>query len=147
MRERGRAFFERFPERDGRHTFGPAERRSFLDQNREAYDDLAAAVKQVEAELSAMNPKPEEVIALARRAAETRRELAFLMESDEKSYVYWFERRGRGVFLAATPIDVSQILREKLFDQFDTVILTSATLAVGGRFDYLKQRLGVMPRG
>src|SRR5271169_6296069 len=145
MRERSRSFFERFPEREGRYTFGPAERRSFLDQNREAYDDLAAAVKQVEAELSALIPKPEEVVALARRAAETRRELAFLLESDEKSYVYWFERRGRGVFLAATPIDVSQILREKLFDQFDTVILTSATLAVGGRFDYVKQRLGVLP--
>jgi ATP-dependent DNA helicase DinG len=82
---------------------------------------------------------------MARRAAETRRELAFLMESEEKSYVYWYERRGRGVFLAATPIDVSEILREKLFERFDTVVLTSATLAVGGRFDYLKQRLGVMP--
>ena len=40
---------------------------------------------------------------------------------------------------------MSEILRERLFDQFDTVILTSATLAVGGRFDYLKQRLGVLP--
>src|ERR1019366_4720313 len=60
-------------------------------------------------------------------------------------YVYWYERRGRGIVLAATPIDVSEILREKLFDQFDTVILTSATLAVGGKFDYLKQRLGVLP--
>ncbi|MGH9756604.1 MAG: ATP-dependent DNA helicase, partial [Candidatus Acidiferrales bacterium] len=59
--------------------------------------------------------------------------------------VYWYERRWRGVFLAATPIDVSSILREKLFDTFDTVVLTSATLAVGGRFDYLKQRLGVLP--
>jgi ATP-dependent DNA helicase DinG len=145
MRERARSFFERFPEREGRYPFGPAERNAFLDQNREAYDDLAAAVKRTEAELSAIAPKPEEIIALARRAAETRRELAFLMESEEKSYVYWYERRGRGVFLAATPIDVSQILREKLFDQFDTVILTSATLAVGGRFDYLKQRLGVLP--
>ncbi len=145
MRERARAFFERFPEREGRYPFGPAERNAFLDQNREAYDDLAAAVKRTEAELSAITPKPEEIIALARRAAETRRELAFLMESEEKSYVYWYERRGRGVFLAATPIDVSQILREKLFDQFDTVILTSATLAVEGRFDYLKQRLGVLP--
>ncbi len=102
-------------------------------------------MKRIEAELSALTPKPEEVIALARRAAEMRRELAFLMESEEKSYVYWYERRGRGVFLAATPIDVSEILRERLFDQFDTVILTSATLAVGGRFDYLKQRLGVLP--
>jgi ATP-dependent DNA helicase DinG len=145
MRERARSFFERFPEREGRYPFGPPERHAFLDQNREAYDDLAAAVKRVEAELSALAPKPEEIVALARRAAEMRRELTFLLESEEKSYVYWYERRGRGVFLAATPIDVSEILREKLFDQFDTVVLTSATLAVGGRFDYLKQRLGVLP--
>ena len=47
--------------------------------------------------------------------------------------------------LTATPIDVSEILREKLFEQFDTVVLTSATLAVGGRFDFLKQRLGLQP--
>lgn len=145
MRERARSFFERFPEREGRYPFGPAERHAFLDQNRETYDELASAVKRVEAELSALTPKPEEIVALARRAAEMRRELAFLFESEEKTYVYWYERRGRGVFLAATPIDVSEILREKLFDQFDTVVLTSATLAVGGRFDYLKQRLGVLP--
>jgi ATP-dependent DNA helicase DinG len=145
LRERARSFFERFPEREGRYPFGPVERHAFLDQNREAYDELASAVKRIETELSALTPKPEEVIAMARRASETRRELAFLLESEEKGYVYWYERRGRGIFLAATPIDVSQILREKLFDQFDTVILTSATLAVAGRFDYLKQRLGVLP--
>ena len=145
LRERARSFFERFPEREGRYPFGPAERHAFLDSSREEYGELASALKRVEAELSALTPKPEEVIGMARRAAETRRELAFLMESEEKSYVYWYERRGRGVFLAATPIDVSEILRERLFEQFDTVVLTSATLAVGGRFDYLKQRLGVMP--
>ncbi|HYL69080.1 MAG TPA: ATP-dependent DNA helicase [Candidatus Limnocylindria bacterium] len=145
VRERGRSFFENFPEREGRFSFQPAERQAFLEQNRESYDDLTAAVKRLETELSALQPKPEEVVTLARRAAEMRRELEFLLESNEKSYVYWYERRGKGVFLAATPIDVSEILREKLFDQFDTVVLTSATLAVGGRFDYLKQRLGVQP--
>lgn len=145
VRERARAFFERFPEREGRFPFGPAERKSFLEQNRENFDELCAAVKRIETELSALSPKPDEVIVLARRAAEVRRELSFLLESEEKSYVYWYERRGRGVFLAATPIDVSEILREKLFEQFDTVILTSATLAVEGRFEYLKQRLGVLP--
>jgi ATP-dependent DNA helicase DinG len=145
VRERARSFFEGFPEREGRFTFGAAERESFLEQHREAYDNLASAVKRAEAELSALTPKPEEVITLARRASEIRRELAFLLESEEKSYVYWYERRGRGVFLTATPIDVSEILREQLFDQFDTVILTSATLAVAGRFDYLKQRLGLQP--
>jgi ATP-dependent DNA helicase DinG len=57
--------------------------------------------------------------------------------------VYWFERRAKGVFVAATPIDVSDLLRERLFEPFETIILTSATLAVGGRFDFLKQRLGI----
>ena len=145
MRERGHSFFETFPEREGRFPFEQAERAAFLQRNLERYEELASAVKRVETELSALQPKPEEVITLARRASEIRRELEFLLESEEKSYVYWYERRGKGVFLAATPIDVSQILREKLFDQFDTVVLTSATLAVGGRFDYLKQRLGIQP--
>ena len=145
MREIARSFFERFPERDGRFPFGPTERQSFLEQNREAYDEFSRAVKRIETELSALSPKPEEVVTLARRASESRRELAFLLESEEKSYVYWYERRGRAVFLAATPIDVSEILRERLFERFDTVVLTSATVAVAGRFDYLKQRLGVLP--
>src|SRR6202050_875534 len=145
VRERARAFFEHFPEREGRFPFGAAERKSFLEQHHEAFEDLAAAVKRIETELSAMTPKPEEVITLARRAAELRRELEFLLESEEKSYVYWYERRGKGIVLTATPIDVSEILREKLFDQFDTVVLTSATLAVGGRFDFLTQRLGLQP--
>ena len=145
MREKARHFFEGFPEREGRYPFEPPDRKSFLERNHETHEELASAMKRVETELSALSPKPEEVITLARRASELRRELAFLLESEEKSYVYWYERRGRGVFLAATPIDVSGILRERLFEQFDTVVLTSATLAVGGRFDYLKQRLGVLP--
>jgi ATP-dependent DNA helicase DinG len=145
VRERARSFFESFPEREGRYPFGPIERRNFLEQNREAFDQLTSAVKRAETELSALSPKPEEVLTLARRASEVRHELEFLLESEEKNYVYWYERRGRGVFLAATPIDVSEILRQQLFEQFDTVVLTSATLAVGGRFDYLKQRLGIQP--
>ncbi|MGD0306267.1 MAG: ATP-dependent DNA helicase [Candidatus Acidiferrales bacterium] len=143
VRERAHSFFEKFPEREGRFPFGPAERKSFLERNQEAFDELCAAVKRIETELSALQPKPEEVITLARRAAELRREFTFLLESEEKSYVYWYERRGKGFILTATPIDVSQLLSERLFEQFDTVILTSATLAVGGNFDFLKQRLGI----
>lgn len=143
IRERAHAFFEAFPEREGRFPFEQAERAAFLEHNRELYEGLAAALKRLETELSALSSKPEEVLNIARRAAELRRELAFLLESEEKGYVYWFERRGKGVYLVATPIDVSNILREKLFEQFDTIVLTSATLAVGGRFDYVKQRLGI----
>ncbi len=143
MRERSHGFFEIFPAREGRYPFEPAERATFVEQNRENYEEFAAALKRVETEMAALPAKPEEIVSLARRAAEARRELTFLLESNEKNYVYWFERRGRGVFLAATPIDVSAILREKLFEPFDTVVLTSATLAVAGHFDYLKQRLGL----
>ncbi len=143
LREGSRKFFETFPSREGRFPFDPRERAAFLEQHREAFDDLVAALKRLETELAAIPSKPEEVLTVARRAFELRGELAFLLESNERNYVYWFERRGKGVFLAATPIDVSQILREKLFGQFDTLILTSATLAVGGRFDFLKQRLGM----
>jgi ATP-dependent DNA helicase DinG len=143
IRERHRSFFEAFPPRDGRFPFTRGEREAFLEQNREAYDELASSLKGLETEFAAVTPKAEELTRIARRSFELRQELAFLFESNEKNYVYWYERRNKGVFLAATPIDVSQILRERLFEAFDTVILTSATLTVGGRFDYIRQRLGI----
>src|SRR3989449_6204839 len=143
IRERSRTFFEAFPAREGRFPFTRQEREAFLEQNREASDALASALKTLEAELAAAAQKPEELIRLSRRSFEMRQELAFLFESHERNFVYWFERRNKGVFLAATPIDVSQILRERLFEQFDTVVLTSATLTVGNRFDYIRQRLGL----
>jgi ATP-dependent DNA helicase DinG len=143
LRERARSFFETFPAREGRFAFDGNQRAGFLEQNREAYDEMLAALKRLEAEIAGLPSKPDEIVAIARRSFELRSELALLLESNEKNYVYWFERRGKGVFLAATPIDVSGILRERLFEAFDTVVLTSATLAVGNRFDFLKQRLGV----
>ncbi len=47
------------------------------------------------------------------------------------------------VFLQATPIEVGQILRECLWSKIETAVLTSATLAVGGQFSYIQQRLGI----
>jgi ATP-dependent DNA helicase DinG len=147
VRERSREFFGRFPAREGRFPFESAARSKFLESNREAYDALTQALRRIETELAAVKGRPEELVAMARRAAELRGEIGFLVESDQHGFVYWYERRGKGLFLAATPIDVSDILREKLFETFETVVLTSATLAVGGTFDYLKQRLGVQMAG
>jgi len=143
IRERSRTFFEQFPPREGRFPFSRQEREAFLEQHREAYDALLSSLKSLETEMAAQTGKPEELARLARRSFELRQELMFLFESNEKNFVYWYERRNKGVFLTATPIDVSQTLRERLFEQFDTVILTSATLTVGGRFDYIRQRLGL----
>jgi ATP-dependent DNA helicase DinG len=143
IRERSRAFFDAFPPRDGRFNFTRSEREAFLEQNHEAYDALLNALKGMETEFAALTQKPEELLRVARRSFELRQELAFLFESNEKNYVYWFERRNKGIFLAATPIDVSSLLRERLFEAFDTVILTSATLTVEGRFEFIRQRLGL----
>ncbi len=143
IREKCRAFFDTFPQKDGRFPFSRHEREAFLEQNREAYDALLNALKGLETEFAALPSKPEELLRIARRSFEIRQEFSFLFESNERNYVYWFERRNKGVFLAATPIDVSQILRERLFEPFDTVILTSATLTVAGRFEFIRQRMGV----
>jgi len=143
VRERTRAFFEAFPPRDGRFPFARSERDAFVERHREAYDSILTALKGLETEIAAMVQKPEELLRIARRSFELRQEAAFLFESNEKNYVYWYERRNKGVFLTATPIDVSQILRQRLFEQFDTVVLTSATLTVGGRFEFIRQRLGL----
>jgi len=143
IREKSRAFFDSFPPRGGRFPFARQEREAFLEQNREGYDALLNACKVMETEFAALPQKPEELTRIARRSFEIRQEFSFLFESNEKNFVYWFERRNKGVFLAATPIDISQILREKLFEAFDTVILTSATLTVAGRFEFIRQRLGL----
>lgn len=64
----------------------------------------------------------------------------------EESTCRWFEmKRGtRGVMLklCSSPLDVAKSLKSVLFDRFRTVIMTSATLTVGGRFDYLERRTG-----
>ncbi len=61
--------------------------------------------------------------------------------------VYWIDgagERGNKLELASAPVEVAQHFREKLFDRNQSVILTSATLSVGGRsgFDFFKERFG-----
>jgi ATP-dependent DNA helicase DinG len=80
---------------------------------------------------------------LARRAGELRTELRFLLRGGDDEYVYFVEFRGRGIFLRASPIDVSNIVREVLLDKMRTTVLTSATMTVDGAFDYVRARLGV----
>jgi ATP-dependent DNA helicase DinG len=69
--------------------------------------------------------------------------MRFIMEEDDENFVFWLEKRGRGCFLQATPIDVSPIVSERLFNKVETVVLTSATLAVSGGFEYAQKRLGL----
>ena len=141
LRHRAELFFDLFPHTEGRCTFD--NRANFLEVNREAYSALSNALVRLESELLRVPERPEEITQLARRAAELRKDGEVVLESKDRNLVFWWERRGRGLFLEASPIDVSSILREKLFEKTDCVVLTSATLAVRESFDFLKSRLGV----
>jgi ATP-dependent DNA helicase DinG len=141
LRRRGDLFFELFPATEGRTAFD--NREALLGVHRGTYSALLNAFVRLETELSRLQDRPEEINNLAKRAVELRQAFEVVLESKERNLVFWWERRGRGVFLEASPIDVSAILRERLFERVETVVLTSATLAVGGTFDFLKRRLGV----
>jgi ATP-dependent DNA helicase DinG len=138
---RAEQFFGLFDVPEGRTGF--RGQREFLEENGSTYENLQVALKLLGAHLQSIPGAPEEFIPLFRRTNEIAQRLDFWMKADKRSYVYWIERRGRGCFLQATPIDVSTIVEEKLFDSIDTVILTSATLAVSGTFDFAQKRLGL----
>ena len=79
--------------------------------------------------------------------------LAFSPADETMPMVRWIERRGGGggreanVVVNAAPVDVSEALREALFERVETAVLTSATLATRDGFDYLRSRLGLMGGG
>src|SRR5580704_16807867 len=147
VREHSQFFFATIPPGEGRFAF--VNRAEFLEENGDEYLGLQNALNHLYTELQAIPKKPEEVHAMTRRVEELRMQLGFVMEAKQKNTVFWIERRGerRGgqhnVFLQATPITVSEILRSTLFEHLESAVLTSATLAVSGGFEYIRNRLGI----
>jgi ATP-dependent DNA helicase DinG len=161
LRDRARLLFASLPAGDGRQPF--TNREEFLEGSGDLYLGVRATLRQMEAELDRLD-ELDEAPALKGRATRLRTELEFILESNAHNMVYWLERRsmgsmqgnnsdqGRGrhraaqnrtTFLQATPIDVSDLLRERIFEQIPTVVLTSATLTVQGGFEHMRRRLGL----
>jgi ATP-dependent DNA helicase DinG len=138
--DRSESFFGLFAA-EGRQAFRDQE--CFLERYEAHYQELLNSLKLVAGHLEITGQALDDTLPLVRRATLLRDALEFWMESRDRSFVYWTERRGRGVYLQATPIDVSQILTERLHNKMDSVILTSATLTVAGSFDYTQSRLGL----
>jgi ATP-dependent DNA helicase DinG len=62
--------------------------------------------------------------------------------------VFWIEKRRTGtgdIFLqyTSTPLDITGVMREAVYEPFDTVVFTSATLAVNRSFQFWKTRIGL----
>jgi ATP-dependent DNA helicase DinG len=160
LRERAQFFFSLLPPGDGRFSFDT--RREFLEENGDEFVGLNQSLTRLAGELEGLPQKPEEVFQFVRRSQEIQAQLGYAMESEDPNTVFWIERRGgragtrggsnaaseggrgrQNVFLQATPIDVGPILRECLWSKLECAVLTSATLAVGGGFEYIRQRLGM----
>lgn len=157
LRDHGRSFFTElaFAHRSNDRVRGE-ERVRATDQSlahtREVAAYMAGSLDLLEGALALLAPSraaddepsaPSDVVALSRRAGEIRDELRFLLRAGDPAYVYFVEFRGKGVFLRASPIDVSEIVRDLLLDRVRGTVLTSATLTVDGAFDYVKGRLGI----
>ena len=170
LRDRARMFFAVLPVGDGRHPFDGRE--EFLETQGDLYLSVRNTLRQIEAELDRLSDA-DEAAGLMNRAAMLAEDLKFMLEASPANMVFWIERRGgaqgqraslsaelareaagrgaarqtqRGggaIHLQATPIDVSGLLSELVFEQVPTVVLTSATLTVQGGFQHLRQRLGL----
>jgi ATP-dependent DNA helicase DinG len=146
MRERARMFFAALPRgsgKDGRMPF--LGREEFLETQGDLYLGVLNALHRLEGELERVRGV-EEAPPLRKRTADVREHLKFLLEADDKNTVFWLERRGgksMSTYLQATPIDVSELLGGLLFENFPSVVLTSATLTVQGGFSHIRKRLGL----
>src|SRR3990172_4430548 len=85
----------------------------------------------------------QEVKAFASRAQTLASAIRLNLEQGAEGFVYWAERENTRFRLVASPIDLSETLRENLFAKTDTVVLTPATLSAAGTFTYIKNRLGL----
>jgi ATP-dependent DNA helicase DinG len=160
LRDRARMFFAGLPTNgDGRQPFN--DREEFLETSGDLYLGLRTTLRLMETEMERLTDV-DEAPGLRKRVARLRTELEFLLESNSSNMVYWLERRAVGgpperggperralrhqsrtTFLQATPIDVSELLRELVFETIPTVVLTSATLTVQGGFEHIRRRLGL----
>ena len=133
----------RFPLLPG--TFARKNRASQIEATAlgDAYLGLDGALQRLETTLDALRDAPPEVENLVRRIRQLRFDLQFIVAGDDPHFVYWLERRGRGAFLRASPIDVSGLLQDKLFERVETAVLTSSSMTNENNFNFIRQRLGL----
>jgi ATP-dependent DNA helicase DinG len=172
VRERSQLFFSLLPASEGRFAFDSRREfleengEEFLALNQslnrlgaeleqlpqkpEEVFTLARRAQQLQVQLQFVmeNEDPNTVFWIERRGFRGATASSRRRSSQFSTSAFSAEETSAGggrtnVFLQATPIDVGQILRECLWSKLETAVLTSATLAVGGGFKYIRGRLGL----
>ena len=124
-----------------------------------AWENLSAAIAQMLAtvdtlllRLQAAEPRAllardeliTETLEIYQTGSTLRRGMSQIVLHDDINTVCWLTgQRNGSISLSSAPLRVADLLQERLFSQKETTVLTSATLTVADRFDYVRQGLGL----
>lgn len=140
--------------------FGAVEKRCDFRQGREfrvrraelVEDTITGKLPLLQARIAEVAKRQEdellkaELSELMRRVADARAGISFFLQQSAREQVYWVEKTGKvGQFLTlnAAPVDMAPLLRQLLFRNGETCVLTSATLGVGRKdLTYFRRRIG-----
>jgi ATP-dependent DNA helicase DinG len=110
----------------------------------EVRDKLCEQFRILEAMLANLADKSETFLLIAGRCFDARNEIeTILSQGVDGDYACWSERKERFVTINASPIEVGNQVRKRLYEKVPGLVFTSATLSSGGNFDYFKSRLGL----
>jgi ATP-dependent DNA helicase DinG len=129
---------------EGRVTLSPE---TWVGPLLDAYHQLDSALEALGGHAHA-HAKDEAVRLVAGRCTELRAAAARIVDP-KKNQVTWVERSSRSISVGASPVDIGDMLRARVFEPIGAVVLTSATLttsgpsSAGGPFRYRRSRMGL----
>ncbi|MCB9523034.1 MAG: ATP-dependent DNA helicase [Myxococcales bacterium] len=126
---------------EGRQAFDPATAPADLTPRHLALDD---ALAEAALALLPWTAQGEAIPRLIQRANALRDDLAAFFDGEDTAQVRFVEARKDGAQLAAWPIEPADRLGELIEGRLHAAVFTSATLTVGGDFDYARRRLGLL---
>jgi ATP-dependent DNA helicase DinG len=137
-------FFETLPRpRTGEGGRVPLPAESFVVRMQDALFALDNALDALGAFAQQEQAESEGIAQLARRTEQVRNNVALISEGGPGDHVTWTLARGRSVSIGSSPVEVGDVLRDKLFGHGGATILTSATLSTAGSFKFVKARFGI----
>ncbi len=135
-------------------------------QTTETWDDIAKEKRSLVAQVSALAKSLETLMELLKALAdrveygrdfqreiqyhadslkEVVSDIEFVCAGSEANHVYWTERVSRRHVhyeLRAAPLEIAVMMQQYFYDPKRSVIMSSATMSVDGRFDFMRERLG-----
>ncbi|MFW5915057.1 MAG: helicase C-terminal domain-containing protein [Planctomycetota bacterium] len=109
-------------------------------------EDLAECLELNKEKMEEAQQLARDLRAQANRLEEAMEDLKFCLKQEREKFVYWLERSESGnrtyYSMHAAPLDIGEFFKDYFFEDKRTVIMTSATMRVGGSFDYMRERLG-----